>query len=108
MNVHGNNYLTSIENSKIGLESLDLAKLYVENENLNIDYTGLLIDRFNNINPFYYDYFRYMVLLLYVEGLVLSTDEYINAQMFINTTNSIKKYFDNFKDLSLINNDDSE
>lgn len=108
LNVHGNNYLTSIENSKIGLESLDLAKLYVENENLNIDYTGLLIDRFNNINPFYYDYFRYMVLLLYVEGLVLSTDEYINAQMFINTTNSIKKYFDNFKDLSLINNDDSE
>lgn len=108
LNVHGNNYLTSIENSKIGLESLDLAKLYVENENLNIDYTGLLIERFNNINPFYYDYFRYMVLLLYVEGLVLSTDEYINAQMFINTTNSIKKYFDNFKDLSLINNDDSE
>lgn len=108
LNVHGNNYLTSIENSKIGLESLDLAKLYVENENLNIDYAGLLIDRFNNINPFYYDYFRYMVLLLYVEGLVLSTDEYINAQMFINTTNSIKKYFDNFKDLSLINNDDSE
>lgn len=108
LNVHGNNYLTSIENSKIGLESLDLAKLYVENENLNIDYTGLLIERFNNINPFYYDYFRYMVLLLYVEGLVLSTDEYINAQMFINTTNSIKKYFDNFKDLSLINKDDSE
>lgn len=108
LNIHGNNYLTSIENSKIGLESLDLAKLYVENENLNIDYTGLLIDRFNNINPFYYDYFRYMVLLLYVEGLVLSTDEYINAQMFINTTNSIKKYFDNFKDLSLINNDDTE
>ena len=94
LNIQGNNFLTSIENSKIGLESLDVAKLYVENENLNIDYTGLLIERFNNINPFYYDYFRYMVLLLYVEGLVLSTDEYINAQMFINTTNSIKKYFD--------------
>lgn len=107
LNIQGNNFLTSIENSKIGLESLDVAKLYIENENLNIDYTKLLIDRFNNINPFYYDYFRYMVLLMYVERLIISTDEYINAQMFINTTNCIRKYFDNFKDLSLINNADS-
>ena len=80
------------------MESLDLAKYYVENEDLNVDYKSIIKRRYKNSNPFYYDYFRYMVLLIYIARLNISTDEYISAGEFITTSNSIKKYFKNFSD----------
>ena len=106
ISIHGNNYLTSIDNSKIGIESLDLAKLYIENEDLNIDYAKILFERFNNINPFYYDYFRYMILIIYINRINLSSDEYVNAQTFINISNSLKKYFSQFKDLNYLTSEE--
>lgn len=98
LNIDGGSFLVSIDNGKIGVESLDLAKYYVENEDLNVDYKSIITSRYKNSNPFYYDYFRYMVLLIYVARLNISTDEYISAGEFITTSNSIKKYFKNFSD----------
>ena len=46
-----------------------------------------------------------MVLVIYISRINISTDSYANSQIFINTTNSLKKYFNNFKDLSV---DDEE
>lgn len=98
LNIDGGSFLVSIDNGKIGVESLDLAKYYVENEDLNVDYKSIIKRRYKNSNPFYYDYFRYMVLLIYIARLNISTDEYISAGEFITTSNSIKKYFKNFSD----------
>lgn len=100
LNINGESFLTSIDNSKIGLLSLDYAKMYIENEDLNIDFGELFKDEFSRINPFYYDYFRFMVLNIYIQRLNISSDSYVNAQSFINTSNSIKKYFNYFTDLS--------
>lgn len=98
LNIDGGGYLVSIDNGKIGIESLDLAKYYVENENINIDFKNLIMSQYRGANPFYYDYFRYMVLLIYVIRLNISTDEYASANEFILASNSIRKYFKNFPD----------
>lgn len=57
LNVKGVNYLISIENGKIGINSLDLAKFYLENEDLEIDFEELIVKNiFNNDSNFNYDY----------------------------------------------------
>lgn len=99
INVKGVNYLISVENGKIGISSLDLAKFYVNNEDLNIDYYDLIFDGyFSDQNDFNYDYFRFLVLYIYIKKIVLSTEEYMTCQSFINISNSIKKYFNTFLD----------
>lgn len=99
LNIKGTNYLTSIEKGKIGISSLDFAKVYIENENLNIDYKSIYKDIFKNENnPFYYDYFRYLILLIYIRRMNISSVEYINGKTFTNTALSIKKYFETFSD----------
>lgn len=99
LNVRGMNYLISIENGKIGINSLDLAKFYINNENLNIDFSELIVnDYFDSTNSFNYDYFRFLVLYIYVKKIILSSERYLTAQSFINISDSIKKYFNNFLD----------
>lgn len=99
LNIKGCYYLTSVEKGKIGISSLDLAKLYIENENLNIDYKSMFHEIFKNENnPFYYDYFRYLILLIYIRRMNISNFDYINGNVFITTAISIKKYFDTFSD----------
>lgn len=103
LTIDGSGYLISIDNGKIGIESLDLAKYYIENADANIDFKSIIMTRYNGINPFYYDYFRYMVLLIYIIRLNINTDSYINANEFIETSNLVKKYFKNFPDISTNN-----
>ena len=99
LNVRGVNYLTSLENGKIGISSLDLAKYYIENEDLNINFHELIVNGyFNGENNFYYDYFRFLVLFINIKKLVVSSDYYATAQSFSNVSKSIQKYFDNFLD----------
>ena len=99
LNIKGINYLVSVENGKIGISSLDLAKFYLENEELDIDFEELIV---NNIlkdqSPFYYDYFRFLVLYILIKKIVISSEKYLTAQSFINISNSIKKYFNTFLD----------
>jgi len=100
LNFSGEYYLISLDNGKLGVESLDLAKFYIENSDLNIDYKEIIINHYKGNNPFYYDYFRYLVLLIYITRIELSTDMYINSEIFISTTSVIKKYFVNFPDVT--------
>lgn len=100
LNTEGRMYLTSIDRGKIGISSLDMAKFYVENEYLDVDFRSLIKDysiKYNN--PFYYDYFRFLVLVIYIKKIKLNSDLLINVNTFIIVSNSIKKYFNNFKDL---------
>lgn len=99
LNIKGVNYLVSAENGKIGISSLDLAKFYIENEDLEIDFYELIVnDIFRNQSPFYYDYFRFLVLYILIKKIVISSEKYLTAQSFINISNSIKKYFSTFLD----------
>lgn len=99
INVKGVYYLTSIENGKIGISSLDLAKLYVENDDVNIDFKNIFKEYLKNENnTFYYDYFRYLVLLIYIRRINITNNHYLNGVMFNNTASKIKKYFENFSD----------
>lgn len=99
LNVRGVNYLTSLDRAKMGVSSLDIAKFYVQNEHLEIDFKNLILSEYFDENHlFYYDYFRYLVLVIYIKRLVISTEDYVNANMIISVSNSIKKYFQNFSD----------
>lgn len=99
INVKGINYLTSIENGKIGINSLDIAKFYVENEFLNLDFHQLIvIEYFNGENSFYYDYFRFLVLFIYIKKLVIVNEKYVTTQSMITVTKGIKRYFTDFLD----------
>lgn len=99
INVRGVSYLTSIDSGKIGISSLDMAKFYVENEHLDIDYKQLILgEYYKDTQLFYYDYFRFLVLVIYIKRINLSYEDYVNANIFTNTALSIKKYFSNFSD----------
>lgn len=105
LNSGGSYFLISLDNGKIGIESLDYAKFYLENENLNLDFKQIIREHFQGYNPFYYDYFRYLVLLIYISRLDIVSDNYNNATLFVTTSESIKKYFQNFPDFE---NEDKE
>ncbi|HOR95967.1 MAG TPA: hypothetical protein PLA20_03780 [Bacilli bacterium] len=97
--VRGSKYLTSLENGKIGINSLDLAKFYVENQDLNIDFSQIIKDYYQNENnSFYYDYFRFLVLVIYIKRIVVHQLDHISAQNFIANAEQIKKYFALFPD----------
>lgn len=97
--VKGYNYLVSLEQGKFGIESLDFAKFYVENETLNIDFKKLITNiLWQYESNFYYDYFRYLVLLIYIKKLIITNNLFINIKSFNRTAVSIEKYFKNFPD----------
>lgn len=99
INFHNSRYLTSIDNSKLGLSSLDMAKLYIETEELNIDFKTYIVDYYYNYEKsFYYDYFRFLILYIYIKRLKINNLDYVSAENFISTANSIKKYFEIFLD----------
>lgn len=100
LNNEGRMYLTSIDKGKIGISSLDMAKFYVENEYLDVDFKSLISEyslKYNN--PFYYDYFRFLVLVIYVKKIKINKELLINVNTFLTVSSSIKKYFSNFTDL---------
>ena len=95
--VDGNKYLISIDNGVIGIPSLDIAKFYIENQDIYYDISLQIKEYFNSYNDdFYYDYFIFMVILIYLKGLIIDTKQYISTQSFIYTTDSIKKFLKNF------------
>lgn len=99
LNVKGSYYLSSVENGKIGINSLDLAKAYIENSELNVDYKSIFLETFKNENnQFYYDYFRYLILLIYITRLKITNIEHIDANSFIKIALDIKKYHELFSD----------
>ena len=94
----GNRFLISIDNGIIGIPSLDIAKFYIENEDINFDIYTHIYNYFNEYeDEFYYDYFVFLVLLIYIKGLIIDSKGYISTQSFIFTTNSINKFIKTFK-----------
>ena len=99
LNIKGVNYLISAENGKIGINSLDLAKFYLENDDLEINFEDLIVKNiFNTDSNFNYDYFRFLILYILIKKIIISNEKYLTAQSFINVSESIRKYFSRFLD----------
>ena len=98
LNIRGENYLISLDKSKIGIDSLDFAKYYINNNYIDIDYKNLIMNVYENNELFNYDYFRFLILYIYIKKINISQEEYVNAHLFENTAININKYFYNFSD----------
>lgn len=94
---NGNKYLISIDNGVIGICSLDLAKFYLENKDVNIDISELIklyLKKYDD--DFYYNYFIYLVFLILITGINIDNKNYVSTQSFIYCANSIKKFIKDF------------
>ena len=93
----GNKYLISIDNSILGICSFDVAKFYIENEDVNINMKAIIDDYFSDYDDeFYYNYFVFLVLLFYIESLNINDKDYVSSQSFVYSSNCIKKFLQTF------------
>ncbi|HEY8395169.1 MAG TPA: hypothetical protein VIK96_00160 [Bacilli bacterium] len=93
----GKRYLTSIERAKVGITSLDLAKFYINSEDINIDRKTLVTRYFEKFDDeFYLNYFYFLVLLYYLQGIVIYDKDYVSCQSFIYGSSSIKNFLSTF------------
>lgn len=93
----GQSYLISVENGVIGICSLDIAKFYIENTDVNIDMKNLIDEYFKDYNDkFYYDYFCFLVLLFYIETLNINDKDYVTSQSFIYASQGIRDFLKSF------------
>ncbi len=96
----GMSYLTSMDHGKIGINSLDMAKFYIENEYLELDFKKILLDDYYvQKNHFYYNYFRFMVLFIYIKYIQIDKMIYFILNNFINCCQKISKFMDSFPDI---------
>ncbi|MBQ8292720.1 MAG: hypothetical protein IJ501_01180 [Bacilli bacterium] len=93
----GSGYLTSIDNSKIGIDGLDYAKFYIENHDLDLDFKKVLFDdNYSHKEDFYYNYFCFMVLFIYIKRINISNMNMINLEDFVQNCKSIDKFIHDF------------
>jgi hypothetical protein len=98
LNYNGHRFLTSIENAKVGIPSLDMAKFYLETEDLNIDSKIIIINYLSKFeDDFYKYYFCFLVLLFYLKSLLIYDKDYVTSQSFLHTTASIKRFMEIFE-----------
>lgn len=97
INSAGHRYLISLEKSKMGLSSLDMAKFYIESEDLNLDSKTIINNYFSKYDDdFYQEYFYFLVILYYLKGLVVIDKDYVTAQNFLYVSDSIKRITTDF------------
>ncbi len=97
--IRGDKYLISLDKGKMGIFSLDYAKFYVENKDLNIDVKTLILNEFNKYETeFYYDYFRFSVLIIYIFRNLFTTDLSTNVNIFLSVTRNIETFMKDFPD----------
>lgn len=92
-------YLISYQKGYYGICSLDIAKYYVEVEDININHYELINDYFNSYDSdFYFNYFCFLVLLYYIKSIIVYEKDYVSSQSFVYASNSIKKFLEVFQD----------
>ncbi len=99
LNVRGQNYLISLDKSKIGLDSLDYAKYYISNNFIDVDYKTLILNHYDSdAYSFNYDYFKYLILYIYIMKINFTNEQQVNARNFENVTINISKFNNDFLD----------
>lgn len=90
-------YFISIESGRIGVCSLDIAKFYVENVKYNVDLKSLIVDYLGSYDSdLYYNYFCFLVLLIYIKSLKMYNKDYYTSQSFLSVSDAIKKFRESF------------
>ncbi len=93
-----NNKLVSIDKAKFGIVVSDIAKFYIENDYINIDWFNLIDEWLNKYNDnFYKVYFKFLVLYIYILNLNILTliDDY-KINNYIRISEKIKKFLNLF------------
>lgn len=99
LNVRGQNYLISLDKSKIGLDSLDYAKYYISNNFIDVDYKTLILNHYDSdAYSFNYDYFKYLILYIYIMKINFTNEQQVNARNFENVAINISKFNNDFLD----------
>ena len=76
---------------------LDIAKFYIENEDIDYDISSDIKAYFDTYeDSFYIDYFIFLVLFIYIRDLIVDKKCYICTQNFIYISNAIKKFNKSF------------
>lgn len=92
-----NNYLVSLDRSKIGIPTLDLVKLYIQTEDIKINKKEIYQEYFNTLDDeFYCDYFCFFVMLYYIKGLIVDELDYVTSQSFVHTSRELSKFINDF------------
>lgn len=91
------NYLVSIEQSKMGIPSLDIVKFYLYNESLNIDIKEIILDYFSKYDDdFYFNYFCFFVMVYYIKGIIIIDKEYVTSQSFVYAATKLNHFIKMF------------
>lgn len=91
------NYLISIDRSKIGIPSLDMVKFYIETEDINIDRKEIINEYFSRYNDsFYFDYFCFFVMLYYIKSIIIMEKDFVSSQSFVYSSQSLKNFMEMF------------
>lgn len=102
--VRGNKFLVSVENGKMGICSLDFAKFYIENSDVDIDLVGLIKNELQNKNStFYYNYFRFNVLLILFFNININYDINVTSNTFVINAKKIQRFINDFEDIEQTN-----
>lgn len=97
INNNQKDYLISYENGKIGITTLDIVKLYIEAEEVDVNKKELFNEYFSRYDDnFYFDYFCFFVLLYYIKSLVIDDKDYVTSQSFVQIGKSINKFITDF------------
>ncbi len=89
--------LTSFEKAKIGIASIDLAKLYIECEDVNVNKKEIFGNYFKNYDDsFYFDYFCFLVMLYYIKGMKIMNKDYLTSQNFSYTASKLNLFCKEF------------
>lgn len=96
---YDDDYLISYQDGYYGIISFDIAKYYIEVEDLNINHYELINEYFSSFdNEFYFNYFCFLVLLYYIKSIIVYEKDYVSSQSFVYVCSAIKTFFERFKE----------
>ena len=92
-------FLISYQDGYFGICSLDIAKYYINIEDLNINHYEIINNYFSDYNnDFYFNYFCFLVFLYFIKSIIVYEKDYISSQSFIYASEAIKNFLERFKD----------
>ncbi len=89
-----NNSLISLDHAKIAIVTSDIAKIYVANEYIDIDWFNFVDSWLNNYEgEIYKVYFKFLVLYIFILNVNIdNVNEYTSLNSYVQINNKIKKF----------------
>lgn len=88
-----NKKIISIDKAKIGIVSSDIAKFYICNEYINIDWNTFINSWLEEYNKdIYKDHFQFLVLFVFILNIKIDSNSYETMTSYLQITMKIKKF----------------